>query len=819
MRKPIGISASSSAQAGRDRLLTNKTRLAAAIGVLALGACGGGGGGGGGGGDGGPTKLSTLSTRITQGLDIDIGDKLNLLYDLISGKDTLLRVEFEASPISSGMPSVNCDVAKFGGSAPDLTSTPTWKGPAEIKELPSEGFLSKRFRADCWIPGTALHPHAAFQFQAVARFGDQPEQALFAGPKAFKQTADVRLLVVPTTWPDGDIGNSEAHPWTFCFDLKPEDMVAKCPKRVPDRIYRAWDSNMAVTLMQTLVDLQRVMPVRAGVGPYDDSGSALHTSATPGLRFLLNPVIECKEPYATSTSGLRDVVNPCDMRPLAALMVGLLNAKLDELDKLDSTFLLPNHRDRFDKSLVVTPNNPQTTGGQCRGGDWVGAEIDERANGPSSFVVIQELAHCLGGLVHADSPHSIPLDAAHSLNSAIPLLDGLPLVNMETHANIPDPLSVMYPWFDGSANSSRIAFEGFEWNAMHQTLLTMPRWDTYPYTYTIPEAASASVASATTIVDRYVDSGAPANSRTALRTAASPDAAGPRYVIAGGIDGGDSFHLRYSQRIDNVALRMTPADPHGAYALVLRDAAGQELSRLPFDRGVETGHTHGPGEWSPVMLVVPVSGQPATIELERQHVVLYRIAVSNTPPIVSNVRAQLDADTSHVDLTWVAPNANEPVLYNVFYQPSPDKPEMLAAAGLKQTHLRMSTFLLGATPQARLIVEASNGYRTTRATSGAVSIPLQPPIIGIRSPRPNGPAPAAGETITLVGSALDFTFGMLSDDDLSWKSDRDGPLGHGARLTTRLSAGVHQLTLEAKAHGSTKSASRTVSVNVAAAER
>lgn len=73
----------------------------------------------------------------------------------------------------------------------------------------------------------------------------------------------------------------------------------------------------------------------------------------------------------------------------------------------------------------------------------------------------------------------------------------------------------------------------------------------------------------------------------------------------------------------------------------------------------------------------------------------------------------------------------------------------------------------------------------------------QPPQTRITAP-PNRDWIRASETLVLAGSATDPEDGSLGGTSLAWTSDQDGPLGHGALLTTSLAAtGVHTITLTA----------------------
>lgn len=72
-----------------------------------------------------------------------------------------------------------------------------------------------------------------------------------------------------------------------------------------------------------------------------------------------------------------------------------------------------------------------------------------------------------------------------------------------------------------------------------------------------------------------------------------------------------------------------------------------------------------------------------------------------------------------------------------------------------------------------------------------------PPEVTITSPSDGGTV-AAGDPVTMTGTATDLHEGTLSGASLTWSSDRDGVLGTGATLTrTDLGVGAHVLTLTA----------------------
>jgi hypothetical protein len=113
-----------------------------------------------------------------------------------------------------------------------------------------------------------------------------------------------------------------------------------------------------------------------------------------------------------------------------------------------------------------------------------------------------------------------------------------------------------------------------------------------------------------------------------------------------------------------------------------------------------------------------------------------------------------------------------------------------------------------------LRVLATDGLNTGVATSPSFALAGKPPVVSISSPV-SGTTVLEGGSLPLRGAAQDVEDGALSGELLTWRSDRDGPLGSGGKLeVSGLSPGVHRITLEARdSHNMTGTA--TVSITVA----
>jgi hypothetical protein len=92
-------------------------------------------------------------------------------------------------------------------------------------------------------------------------------------------------------------------------------------------------------------------------------------------------------------------------------------------------------------------------------------------------------------------------------------------------------------------------------------------------------------------------------------------------------------------------------------------------------------------------------------------------------------------------------------------------------------------------------VYSTDGVRTARLRSKRFQVPHRPPtaVIGAVSQ----PAGAQRGWVRALGAGFDEAGRALSKDALRWHSNKDGDLGTGDTLETRLSAGEHKIALVA----------------------
>jgi hypothetical protein len=121
----------------------------------------------------------------------------------------------------------------------------------------------------------------------------------------------------------------------------------------------------------------------------------------------------------------------------------------------------------------------------------------------------------------------------------------------------------------------------------------------------------------------------------------------------------------------------------------------------------------------------------------------------------------------------------------------------------------------GAECRVRLLV--GDGFNTVHADSEPFARKVPPPKVEILSPAPDTEIPA-GRALLLEAAALLHGGGPAADADVSWSSDRQGDLGRGRFLVTRLDAGRHRLAVRVSSSVKGSSGEATVTVIARAAE-
>lgn len=244
----------------------------------------------------------------------------------------------------------------------------------------------------------------------------------------------------------------------------------------------------------------------------------------------------------------------------------------------------------------------------------------------------------------------------------------------------------------------------------------------------------------------------------------------------------------------------TADDASGSHAVVVRDSAGAEVWRTRFTPVHSDGEpaTGGDLAASPSIfhVVVPRGlASAATVEIVSGGATLGTGTYSQNAPDVSVTKPNAGT-AERLTLTWSSSDADADALrHTVLYSADDGLTWNPIGVDLSGTSMSVARWSLPGSSTARIRVIASDGLRSTVATSQTFSLPNLAPTLTIDSPA-DGFVASGAQTIPLTATALDVEDGSL-DDSIVWHSDLDGQLGTGGSLVQRadlLREGTHRIT-------------------------
>lgn len=281
------------------------------------------------------------------------------------------------------------------------------------------------------------------------------------------------------------------------------------------------------------------------------------------------------------------------------------------------------------------------------------------------------------------------------------------------------------------------------------------------------------------------------------------DVVGPRIYVSGTVDRvGGSGQLENVQRLADDA----PMDASfvSDWQLVQLDDNGMELQR----RGIVpvfsfSAHADGSnratesdtGFFAATLLAEP---DLARLELRRGDQVLDALeAGPGVPSVTLSSPSGGSYSSGDVNVAWTATDPDGDALaVTVYYSADNGTSWTPVAYSNGSGSVGLPVVTLAGAAQARVRVEASDGFHVGSADSGAFSVAAQAPSAWIGAPD-NQATYLEWERVPLSGGASDNADLEVPDTGLSWTSDRDGLLGAGGDIAPRLSVGTHVITLTA----------------------
>lgn len=281
-----------------------------------------------------------------------------------------------------------------------------------------------------------------------------------------------------------------------------------------------------------------------------------------------------------------------------------------------------------------------------------------------------------------------------------------------------------------------------------------------------------------------------------VRLTASSSAADVRYVDAAGFIGVDgTIRLEPWYTFEDISDPITDTDDFEIQAL---DAGGKVLAREPFFVDFSVPDRDEELESAPFEVAVEYPPETTAFRIKNYDETLITVPVTANAPEVTITSPTAGQTVSGLTtITWEGSDSDgDTLLYDVEYSYDCENDFITLATSLTETSWEDDFSTLPGGEQACIWVTATDGINSTDADSDDFRVAAQAPEAYIETPIA-GASFTAGERIPLAGSGYDPQDQDLLDEQLSWSSDKDGPLGNGTLIYPRLSAGTHTITLTA----------------------
>ncbi len=248
--------------------------------------------------------------------------------------------------------------------------------------------------------------------------------------------------------------------------------------------------------------------------------------------------------------------------------------------------------------------------------------------------------------------------------------------------------------------------------------------------------------------------------------------------------------------------------PQGTtHCVELRSAAEAVLASLCFDPVFPNDV-----QYTGFIVALPMSGTPARIVLRKGTSELASLAVSAHAPTVSFTSVTRGAEATaegsgSMSINWSAADQDGGSLaFNLSYSADGGATWLPLAVDLDAQQYTLDLGKVRASADARLRVQASDGFNRAEAQYGPFSVAAHAPEATITHPAAGA---VVSETLVLQGFAYDQEDGELGGTGLAWTDELGQALGSGQGLQVSLADGMHTLTLTAR-DSSGRSAATTV---------
>ena len=243
--------------------------------------------------------------------------------------------------------------------------------------------------------------------------------------------------------------------------------------------------------------------------------------------------------------------------------------------------------------------------------------------------------------------------------------------------------------------------------------------------------------------------------------------------------------------------------PSGSgYCIQLLDDEDVVLHEQCFDLNYIDPETFDPTDSDKFITMLPIVDNLSRVQFMKGDFILATQDVSMNSPQVTLVYPNgseiWGADETQV-VSWIGNDPDGDTLhYNLYYSADDGLSWIPIAIDLDATSFALDTSYLPGSSHAKIKVAVTDGIHKNQDESDMpFSVMPKKPLISIIHPEDNS-SYLAGRYITLRGIGYDLEDGVLEMSKMCWSSNLDGVLGCGETLTTLLTVGEHEISLQAE---------------------